>query len=165
MKTTRILTALLFAFATAPLFASTKNIADDVIKMFKSGVTEESIIDFVHKTDGQIDVTADDMIALSEARVPRTIIKAILDESDSRNGRGEVHDVRTEKETVVVQPRYVAGYYSPWYYDPFWYGYGYPRYSFGFGIGYTRFYGGGRNFHGGGHHGGGGHGGHRGGRH
>ena len=112
------------------------------------------IIQFVQKTDGRFDVTADDLIAMADAKMPRTIIKAVLDESDVRSGREGVRDTRAASTTVVVERPYYNSWYDPWYYDPFWYG---PRLSFGFGFGRS-FYGGYRNF--GGFHGGGGHRGH-----
>lgn len=154
MKITRAVAVLVLALASTSLFAATRNITDDVLKMYKAGVAEEAIIDFVHKTDGRLEVTADDIIAMSDAHVPRTIIKAVLDEADVRNGRNS-RDVRGTRETVVVSPGYISPWvYDPYYYDPFWY----PRFSVGFGFG-RGYYGGGRGW-GGGHGGHGGHGRH-----
>ena len=158
----RAIAVLLVAVVAVPLFAVTRNLTDDVIRMYKSGVPEESIIQFVQKTDGRFDVSADDLIAMADAKLPRTIIKAVLDESDVRNGREGVRDSRESSTTVVVErPYYGYGYYDPYYYDPFWYG---SRVSFGLGLAFAPFYGGfghGGFGHGGHFHGGGGHHGHR----
>lgn len=151
-----------------PVAAVSRNLVDDVIRMYKSGVPEEAIIQFVQKADNRFDVSADDLIAMADAKVPRTIIKVVLDVSDVRNGRSDVHDSRgpapspspatmaLEEPDVYDYPWY--GGYPYWgypYYDPYWYG--------GFGLGFVvggPFFGG---FHGG--HGGGFHGGHGGGGH
>ncbi len=162
MKTVRTLAVTLVALIAVPLFAASANLVDDVIRMYKSGVPEESIIQFVQKANGRFDVTADDLIALSDAKVPRTIIKAVLDEADVRNGRENVHDSRpAPRTTVVVSPGYYGyGYYGygpywydPWFYDPFFYG---GRFSVGVNFGHF----GGGHFHGGGGHFHGGHGRH-----
>jgi hypothetical protein len=153
---------LLLTVAATPLFAVQKNLVDDVIRMSKAGVAEESIVEFVQKTDGRFECTADDVIAMSEAGVPKAVIHAMVNEAKARqDGRRTDGDRVVERSTVVVSPGYGYGYgygYRPYYYDafydPFWYQ---PRLSlsFGFGRGY---YGGGH--YGGGHRGGGGHGRH-----
>lgn len=147
---------LLLMLGAVPSFAmvQSRNIVDDVIKMSKSGVADETILDFVQKA-GRYDVTADDVVAMSEANVPRNVIRAVVQnaETSSPSRRDAVRD----RTTVVVAPTVERYGYYPYYsyypyYDPFWYG---PTFSFGFGFGH--------NF--GGHHGhwGGGHGhwGHR----
>jgi hypothetical protein len=85
-------------------------------------------------------VSADDVIDMADAKVPRTVIKAVLDEADSRGDNSRP----VERRTVVV-PSYYGGwygpsYYNPWYYDPFWYPY--PRFSVGIGFGFGHFRGG-----------------------
>jgi hypothetical protein len=182
MKTLRRFAIVLVALVAVPLFAAGTNLVDDVLRMYKSGVPEDAIIQFVQKSNARFDVTADDLIALSDAKVPRTIIKAVLDEADVRNDRHDVRDVRGndgESRTTVVVERpyfgYYGGWYDPWYYDNYWYGWG-PRlgvsflfgrsywggYSYrGYGYrGYGGYHGG---YHGGSH--GGNHGGHSGGSH
>jgi len=145
---------LLFIAAAAPVFAldadphrrSTASIVDEVIRMSQAGVAEDDIVAYVHKTHDRFDVSADDLIAMTDAKVSKAVIHAVVDEADVRNGDGDRH-VRT-----VVQPALYVG--SPWfydpfyYYDPFWYQ---PRLSLSFGFG--RYYGGGHRFYGhGGHH-------------
>jgi len=149
----RIVVALFAVLLTLPAFAldtrdndrkdndRNANIADEVIRMWKSNVAEDEIISYVRKADAHFAVTADDVIAMSDAKVPRTVIKAVLDEADYRGDTS-----RPAQRRVVVAPApyygyYGPAYYDPWYYDPFWYGYG-PRISVGFGFGYSRFYGG-----------------------
>ena len=116
------------------------NIVDEVMRMWKANVAEDDIIAYVHKADTRFTVTADDVIALSDAKVPRTVIKAVLDEADYRGDRSRPVDRRS---TVYVAPAPYYGYYGPAYYDPwydpFFYG---PRFSFGVGVGFGRFRGG-----------------------
>ena len=90
-------------------------------------------------------VSADDIIDMTDAKVPRTVIKAVLDEADVR---GEGRPVE-RRSTVYVAPApyygyYGPAYYDPWFYDPYWYGY--PRFSVGIGLGFGRFHGGGGHF-------------------
>src|SRR5262249_11053665 len=149
----RIVVALFAALLTLPAFAIDTtatvaadrdrnrdvNIVDEVIRMWKSNVAEDDIIAYVRKADTRFVVTADDWIAMSDAKVPRTVIKAVLDEADYRGDRSRSDGRRA----VVVRPYpyyggwYGPGWYDPWYYDPFWYGYS-PRISIGFGVGFGR---------------------------
>lgn len=141
--------------AAVPSFAmvQSRNVVDDVIKMTKSNVPEDTILDFVQKA-GRYDVTADDVVAMSDAGVSRNVIRAVVQyaETSRPSGRDVARD--GSHTTVVVSPSvYPYGYYPyyGYYYDPFWYG---PALSFNFGFG--RFYGGhyghGGGFHGGHHH-------------
>ena len=56
--------ALLVALIAVPLFAASANPVDDVIRMYKSGVPEDAIIQFIQKADKRFDVTADDLRTL-----------------------------------------------------------------------------------------------------
>ena len=137
--------ALLIAAVAAPLSAAERapSIVDEVIRMWKANVGEEEIIAYVHKADARFSVSADDVIDMADAKVPRTVIKAVLDEADSRGDRSRP----VERRRAYVSPYYGGwygpAYYDPWYYDPFWYR---PRVFVGFNFGYGRFYGG-RHFH------------------
>lgn len=152
---------LLFIAAASPVFAldadpqarrTTATIVDEVIRMSQAGVADEDIVAYVHKTRDRFDVTADDLIALTDAKVSKAVIHAVVDEADVRNGDKD----RSARTTTVVRPSVYVG--SPWfydpfyYYDPFWYQ---PRLSLSFGFG--RYYGGHHGYrggyHGGGHHG------------
>ncbi len=132
--------ALLIAAVAVPLSAAERNrIVDEVIRMWKADVAEDAIITYVQKADARFTVSADDVIDMADAKVPRTVIKAVLDEADARGDRS-----REERRPVYV-PRYTSGwygpsFYDPWYYDPFWYGG--PRFSIGVGFGYGHFHGG-----------------------
>ena len=120
------------------------NVVDEVIRMWKANVAEDEIIAYVHKANTRFAISADDVIDMSDAKVPRTVIKAVLDEADYRGDRSRP----VERRTVVVSP-YYNGWYGPgYYYDPFydpWF-YG-PRFSFGVGVGFGHFRGGFRGGH------------------
>lgn len=143
---------VLLALLATPLFALDRNIVDDVIKMSKAGVATDSIIEFVQKTSEPFEVTADDMIAMKDANVPKPVVDAVLDASKSRSRDWREGRPPTTTTRVVVEPRYYPYYaYDPfYYYDPFWYQ---PRLSLSFGFGGGYWGGHGR----GGYHGGGGH--------
>src|SRR5258706_4220261 len=123
-----------------PTFAVERkaNIVDEVIRMWKANVAEEDIIAYLHKADTRFTVSADDVIDMSDAKVPRTVIKAVLDEADSRGDNS-----RPAERRVYVSPYYGYGYYGPAYYDPFYdpFFYG-PRFGFGVGVGFGHFRGG-----------------------
>ncbi|MEK6371309.1 MAG: hypothetical protein AABO58_01310 [Acidobacteriota bacterium] len=129
--------ALLIVAVAAPLSAAERNsVVDEVIRMWKANVAEDTLIQYVQKADARFTVTADDVIDMADAKVPRTVIKAVLDEADARGDRS-----REERRPVYV-PRYYSygpSYYDPWYYDPWYAG---PRFSIGVGFGYGRYYGG-----------------------
>jgi hypothetical protein len=142
---------LLVTMVALPAFAVSRTVVvvDDVIKMAKAGVGDDEIIAFVKKTPDAFDITGDDVIAMTDAKVSRAVIKFVIDESAARM-RADARGTPTRRETTAV---YVRPYYDPFYYgsygyyDPFWYG---PRLSLNFGGGY---YGGG--YYGRGHYGGG----------
>ena len=138
--------AVLITAAAVPAFAIDRNakatnVVDEVIRMWKANVPEEEIVTYVRKADTRFSVSADDIIDMTDAKVPRTVIKAVLDEADAR-GDSRYTDRRS---TVYVAPApyygyYGPAYYDPWFYDPFWYGY--PRFSVGFGLGFGHYRGG-----------------------
>jgi hypothetical protein len=142
--------ALFLLIAAAPLFAVQRNVVDEVIRMTRAGVAEETILDYIDKNDRRVVVTGDDVIAMTEARVPKSVIKAVVDASDvrrdDRNDRSD-RDRSYVSPRVVVAPYFGYGYYNPYYYDPFWYG---PRISLNFGFGRS-YYGGYRGGYRGGH--------------
>ena len=138
---------LILTFASMPLFAFSRSVTDDVIRMTKAGIAEDTIVEFVHKTRGPIDLNSDDILAMKDAGVSQKVIRAVVDVADNRD--------RDHSHVVVVAP-YAYGYgygYGYPYYDPFYYPYYYgPSLALGFGFG--GFYG---HFgHFGGHFGGGG---------
>ena len=129
-------------------------VIDDVVRMSQAGVSDESIIRFIHQSRDRYVVNADTIIALNDAHVSKAVINALMDGAYDRDDRRDGDRVVQERVYVRPYPYYGYGYYDPfWYpYDPFWYG---PRVSIG--VGFGGFFGGG--FRGG--HGGGGHRGHR----
>jgi hypothetical protein len=143
----RLTFLFLFLLAATPLLAvqtTKETIVQDVIRMAKSGVDDDTIIEFVEKYDGRFDVSADDLIAMTEAKVSKDVIKSVVSEADARNEEADKADGRDDERTyvrpsTVYYPYYAPRYYSPYtYYDPFWYG---PRVSIGFGFGFGRSYG------------------------
>jgi uncharacterized membrane protein YgcG len=151
--------ALFLVIVAAPLFAVQRNVVDEVIRMAKAGVAEDTILEYVDKTDIRIVVTGDDVIAMTDANVPRAVVKAVVDSSSASRDRN-YRDRSYSSTRVIVSPRYYDPYYYN-YYDPFWY-----RPSLYLGFGFSGYYGGGfrgghySGGHFGGGHGGGGHRGH-----
>ena len=146
------LTVFLLLVVAAPAFAvRTVMVVDEVIRMSKAGVADDEIITYVKKTPDQFEINGDDVIAMNDAHVSSAVMKFVIDESAARMKEGRSDDGRTREtatRTVYVRPMVSPYYYDPFYYgyyDPFWYG---PRVGFGFGFG-GGFRGG---FHGGGRH-------------
>ena len=142
---------LLLSLVAIPAFAVTRTVVvvDDVIKMSKAGVGEDEIIAFVKKSPEAFEITGDDVIAMTDAKVPRTVVKFVIDESAARM-RADQRQAPAQREntTVYVRPYYDPYYYGyPYYYDPYWY---VPRVSIGFGFG--GYWGGGGYYRGGGGH-------------
>jgi hypothetical protein len=137
--------ALFLVLVAAPLFAVQRNAVDEVIRMAKAGVAEDTILEYIDKTDARIVVTGDDVIAMTEANVPKAVVKAMVDAAGARR---DYRDRSYSGPRVVVTAPYYSGYSPYYYYDPFWYR---PSFYLGFG----GFYGGGfrGGFHGGSHHG------------
>jgi hypothetical protein len=149
-RITHAVAALFLVLVAAPLFAVQRNAVDEVIRMTRAGVAEDTILDYLEKTDARIVVTGDDVIAMTDAHVSKAVIKAVVDAADSRRNSRSNGDYR---DRGYVAPRVVVAspyYYDPYYYyDPFWY-----RPSFSLSLGF-----GGFGFRGG-HFGGGFRGGH-----
>ena len=139
---------LLLAFLAVPLFAEERQLRrtliDDVIRMTTAGVNDEAIIEFIRKSDERVEVTADDLIALTDAKVSKDVIKAVIDYADGRDGTSRRRYQTRTRDRVVYAPTY-WGWGDP-FYDPFWYG-PHLRFSVGFG-GYPYW---GRGFYRGGH--------------
>ena len=163
MRRTIFVVAFLLISAV-PAFAVTRTVmvVDDVIRMSKAGVADDSIIAYVRKNAQPFEINGDDVIAMQEAHVSPAVMKFVIDESaatmrDARR-RDDDRSYDSRQTTVYVAP----GLYSPWY-DPFYYGW-YPYYGYyrpyyggafiGIGVGFGRGFHGG---HGGGHFGGGHH--------
>jgi len=122
MKKTIIHTvaALFLLLIAAPLFAVQRNAVDEVIRMAKAGVSEDTMLEYVAKTDAKIVVTGDDVIAMTDANVPKEVVKALVDASGNRRDYRDRGYSSTR--VVVAAPYYAPYYYDPYYYyDPFWY--------------------------------------------
>lgn len=145
--------ALFLVLVAAPLFAVQRNAVDEVIRMTRAGVAEDTILDYLEKTDARVIVTGDDVIAMTDAHVSKAVIKAVVDAADSRRNDRSYRDRGYVSPRVVVAAPYYYNPY-PYYYDPFWYR---PSFSLSFGFGGFG-YGGYRGGHyGGGYRGGRGH--------
>ena len=110
-------------------------VVDDVIRMSEAGVADRAIIDYVNNYRQPFAVSADDLIALTNAHVSEAVVRAVQNDASNRDT-----NARYPRSTVLVSP-YAYGYpyyYSP-YYDPFFY----PRLTVGFGFGFGRGFGGG----------------------
>ncbi|HJQ38539.1 MAG TPA: hypothetical protein VKB93_15480 [Thermoanaerobaculia bacterium] len=156
MKRLAIVVLVLLA---VPLFATAeeerdrtprRTLVDEVIRMTTAGVNDEAIVEYIRKSDDRDDVTADDLIALTDAKASKDVIRAVIDHADDRNGTPR----RGTRERTVYRPYYSSYYGYGWgdpFYDPFWYG---PRVNIGFGWGWGYRPYGGRVFvrGGGGHH-------------
>jgi hypothetical protein len=140
--------ALFLVVVAAPLFAVQRNAVDEVIRMTQAGVAEDTILDYLEKTDARIVVTGDDVIAMTDAHVSKAVIKAVVDAADSRRNDRSYRDRGYVAPRVVVSTPY---YYDPYYYyDPFWYR---PSFSLSFGFGGFGYRGGHYGGSRGGHHG------------
>ena len=149
-RITHAVAALFLVLVAAPLFAVQRNAVDEVIRMTRAGVAEDTILDYLEKTDARVIVTGDDIIAMNDAHVSKAVIKAVVDAADSRRNDRNFRDRGYVAPRVVVSAPY---YYDPYYYyDPFWY-----RPSFSLNLGFGGF---GYRGYRGGHFGGGNRGGH-----
>jgi hypothetical protein len=129
-RITHAVAALFLVLVAAPLFAVQRNAVDEVIRMTRAGVAEDTILDYLEKTDARVIVTGDDVIAMNDAHVSKAVIKAVVDAADSRRNDRSYRDRGYVAPRVVVASPY---YYDPYYYyDPFWYR---PSFSLGLSFG------------------------------
>lgn len=84
--------------SVAPLFAIQRDLIDDVIRMSRSGVSDEVIIDFVNARQERFDATADDIIALKNAGVSKQVIGAVIGKA------GETGPVANQASSASSQP-------------------------------------------------------------
>jgi uncharacterized membrane protein YgcG len=160
-----VLAVLAFILCSSPIFALDRNVIDDVVKMTKAGVSDESIVTFVQAVKDDFEVTADDVIKLTEAGASKNVIKALVEQASLNENEGDVREKKDDdgdrRVYVAPYPYWPGRYWDP-FYDPYWYQ---PRFSIGIRLGHI---GGGRGHgggHGGGHSGGRPGGGHSGGGH
>lgn len=92
---------------------------EDVKKLLAAGVDEKTILAYVERNRPVAKVSADDVIELKKAGASDRVIEALLSPAPAR---------QEKREVVVVRPEvYSYGWYDPWAYYR-WH-YGYPRYS------------------------------------
>ena len=106
--------------------------------MAAAGVSDDAIIAYVRNTRADFDVTADDIIAMTDAHVSSGVVKAVVDEAAARKDRRGTH--ARSYYAAAPYPYYYDPFYYPAYYDPWLYG---PRFGFGIGIGIGPRFGGG----------------------
>jgi hypothetical protein len=160
------LSVLLFLSAAVPAFAidtpesdaravtrDRTTVIDDVIRMSQAGVSDDAIIKFVRASRDNYVVNADVIIALTNAKVSKAVLDAVMDSASMRDDdRGDNRDDdRPAATNVYVRPYAGYGPYDyPYYaYDPFWYA---PRFSVN--VGFGRWGGSRGHYYGGGGHGG-----------
>ena len=141
----RLILAAVLLVVAAPAFAVKRTVVmvDEVIRMSKAGVGDDEIISYIRKHDQAFDVTGDDVIAMTEAKVSKAVIKEVIDESAARMSRDRSIDREDRSDRRRV---YIGVGIGGWgWYDPYWYprprvffsvgsrwgwGYGYyPRYG------------------------------------
>jgi len=99
-----------------PLFAfdaKHRTVVEDVIRMSQAGVADEAIIAFVVHTREPFEVSADDVIAMTNAHVSKDVIKAVVDEAEARKNARR----RDDDDDI---PFYYQ-YYDPWWFMPRYY--------------------------------------------
>ncbi|HUJ15618.1 MAG TPA: hypothetical protein VL284_17660 [Thermoanaerobaculia bacterium] len=115
-------------------------VVDDVIRMAQAGVSDDAIISYIRGVRDPFEVTSDDLIALSNARVSDRVVRELQAQAAaSRDTR------RPATRSAVVVAPYAYGY--PYYYDPFYSPLWYPRLSVGFGFVFGPRFGGGFRHH------------------
>ncbi len=92
--------AALFLLAAVPVFALQTNLIDDVIRMSKSGVADETIIEYVRTSREQLSVTADDVLAMQSAGVSQQVIKAVIE----RGGANQAPNPPAESQPQATSP-------------------------------------------------------------
>ena len=120
--------AVIALVVAMPLLALTTNVIDDVLRMTRAGVDEETILAYVNGEQRPFEVTADDMIAMTTAHVSQKVVQAVVDRSAALK-RASANETPSLAQpavqqgesappvAVVVPPPPVPDYLA----DPFWY--------------------------------------------
>ncbi len=109
----RLLCLALFLFCAAPLFAIQTNLIDDVIRMSRSHVADETIIEFVQSSPERISVTADDMIAMTSAGVSQPVINAVLEKAKTAAPTDAVPSTSTQSQPAAAPAPETTGQTPP----------------------------------------------------
>jgi len=145
----RFLSLAVVLLVAAPLFALDNadrdrrddrrgpTVVDEVIRMSEAGVADSAIIGYVNNYREPFAVSADDLIALTNAHVSEAVVRTVQNDASNRDT-----NARYPRSTVLVSP-YAYGYPYPYYYSPYYDPFFYPRLSIGFGFGFGRGFGGG----------------------
>src|SRR4051794_16095179 len=70
------------------------SVIDDVIRMTRAGVDDDAIIKFVRESRDQYVVDADVIIALTDAKVSKAVLNAVMDEAYDRGSTNRRDDGR-----------------------------------------------------------------------
>lgn len=107
--------ALAAIVIATPLFAFNTNrrLVDEVIRMSRAGVADDAIVEYVVHANGRFDVTAGDVIAMTNAGVSSRVIRVMVNESGSR-----IVPQRASAEEPM--PPYL-NFYDPWWFLPRYY--------------------------------------------
>src|ERR1017187_6837438 len=80
MKAWRLLFVLALAAAAQQVLSN-----DDVVKMIKSGISEDVVLSMVKTQPAQYTLTPDELIALKSAGVPNRVVAAMVEKSAGGN--------------------------------------------------------------------------------
>lgn len=143
----RLLLCIFFAATAAvarPVFAEPPGQLDEigaVLQLTEAGMSDEVIIKHIRARGYRFDLSTDDLIALRRSGVSDAVLEAMLDTAllDTRTaaaestladtvstvvtGRAEPPPAETSDTHVAVQLS--AGWFSPWYYYPYAWGFYY----------------------------------------
>lgn len=119
---------VLAAVPSSAIERRTVLVVDEVIRMSGAGVSDEEIIAWLRKQKDPYELSGDDVIAMTDARVSRAVVKAVVDESAESLRADRDRDRRRTRTYVRPSTGWDPWYYGSAWYDPFWYG---PRLSLG----------------------------------
>ena len=180
------LSAALLFLGTSTAFAVVTK--DDVRKLLVAGISEETILHFIHRNAPSAPLSPEDITELKNAGAGDKVLNAMLEASKASASSYSSESTPAPSITTYYSSysTYDYPYYYPYsfYYPYYPYYYGYPFFSIGFSNVHCHDHhhgdfhhdhshampppthvsphgGGAGTFHGGGSHGGGGHGGHR----
>lgn len=110
----RLIAVLFCLFAAAPLLAfnDNKGLVDEVIRMSRARVADDTIIEYILHTSGKYYVSVDDVIAMRDAEVSSRVARVVIEESRAREPEAE--------RTIAGPDRNPT---PPWtqFYDPWWF--------------------------------------------
>jgi hypothetical protein len=138
MKKMILPAAFLFLSASLAFATVTK---DDVRKLLAAGISEDTIILFIHRNAPAVSPSPEDLAELKNAGASDKVLNALVEASKSTGSSyssGSTTSPGTTTTTVVYpSTSYYYDYYPyyyPYYYSPYLYTYPFLSFSFGFGF-------------------------------